>query len=147
MINLFLAKRFSFYKMLINGLEWCGLLYLWIIVMFLINCLEFHSDGTHSLQRIHWWASDVMLNFSKSDEKQTHLHLGWPKGEYIFIDSIPLTRNTHHYSPKKIWKSSLLLISLLQTAIHFVCYVIFGGNYTAVHKFGFGNFFFLCFWK
>ncbi len=27
---------------------------------------DVRSDGTHSLQRIHWWASDVMLNFSKS---------------------------------------------------------------------------------
>ncbi len=38
----------------------------------------FISGGTHSLQRIHWWASDVMLNFSKSvlKKKQTHLHLG-----------------------------------------------------------------------
>ncbi len=26
MINLFLAKRFSFYKTLIDGLKWCGLL-------------------------------------------------------------------------------------------------------------------------
>ncbi len=31
-----------------------------------ISCLDSHSDGTHSLQRIHWWASDVMLHFSKS---------------------------------------------------------------------------------
>ncbi len=31
-----------------------------------ISCLNSHSDGTHSLKRIHWWASDVMLNFSKS---------------------------------------------------------------------------------
>ncbi len=31
-----------------------------------ISCLESHSDGTHSLQRIHWWASDAMLHFSKS---------------------------------------------------------------------------------
>ncbi len=44
--------------------------YLWIIVRFLISCLNSHSDGTHSLQSIHWWASDVMLIFSKicSDE-------------------------------------------------------------------------------
>ncbi len=29
----------------------------------------------------------VILNFSKSvpTKKQTHLHLGWPKGEYILI--------------------------------------------------------------
>ncbi len=31
-----------------------------------INCLDSHSDGTHSLQMIHWWASDVMQNFIKS---------------------------------------------------------------------------------
>ncbi len=51
-----------------------------------ISCLDSHSDGTHSLQRIHWWASDVMLNFSKSVpmKKRAHLHLGWPEGEYIF---------------------------------------------------------------
>ncbi len=35
------------FKMLIDGLEWCGLL---------VDCDVFysHSDGTHSLQRIHW---------------------------------------------------------------------------------------------
>ncbi len=26
-----------------------------------ISCLDSHSDGTHSLQRIHWWGSDAML--------------------------------------------------------------------------------------
>ncbi len=26
--------------------------------------LDSHSDGTHSLQRIHCWVSDVMLHFS-----------------------------------------------------------------------------------
>ncbi len=49
-----------------------------------------HSDGTHSLQRIHWWASVVVLNFSKPIlmKKQTHLHLEWPgrvKFQQIFI--------------------------------------------------------------
>ncbi len=38
----------------------CGLLWCFI------SCLDSHSDGTHSLLRIHWWASDVMLHFSKS---------------------------------------------------------------------------------
>ncbi len=42
-----------------------------------ISCLDSHSDGTHPLQRIHWWASDVMLHFSKSD--------AWPEGEYIHL--------------------------------------------------------------
>ncbi len=51
-----------------------------------ISCLYSHSDGTHSLQRIHWCSNNVKLNFSKSVpvKKQTHLHLGWPEDEYIF---------------------------------------------------------------
>ncbi len=42
---------------------WTGVV--WIIVKFL-SAVWTHFDGTHSLQRIHWGASDVMLNFSKS---------------------------------------------------------------------------------
>ncbi len=30
-----------------------------------ISCLDSHSDGTHSLQRIHCWESDAVLHFSK----------------------------------------------------------------------------------
>ncbi len=45
---------------------WTGVV--WIIVMFL-SAVWTHSDGTHSLQRIHWWASDAMLHFSKSDKE------------------------------------------------------------------------------
>ncbi len=41
--------------MLIDGLGLCGLLW----------CFYQLFDGTHSLHRIHWWVSDVMLNFSK----------------------------------------------------------------------------------
>ncbi len=41
-------------------LEWCGLLWCFI------SGLTSHSDGTHSLQRIHCRASDVVLHFSKS---------------------------------------------------------------------------------
>ncbi len=69
-----------FHKTLIYGLEWCGLLW------FFISCLDSYCDGTHSLQRIHWWASDIMLNVSKSVmmKRQTHLHLGWPKCDFQF---------------------------------------------------------------
>ncbi len=77
-LDLFLQTcSFSLYKTLIDGLEMCGLFVYYCDVF--ISCLDSHSDGTHSLQRIHWWASDVMLNFSKSVlmKKQTHLHLGW----------------------------------------------------------------------
>ncbi len=50
----------------------------------IISCLDSHSDGTHSLQRIHWWESDVMLNFSKTVlmKKLTHLYLGCPDGQH-----------------------------------------------------------------
>ncbi len=59
------SKIFSFSlpKTLVNELEWCRLLVYYCDVF--ISCLDSHSDGTHSLQRIHWWASDVMLHFSK----------------------------------------------------------------------------------
>ncbi len=72
---------FWLHKTSIDGLEWCGLLVDYCDVF--ISCLDSHSDGTHSLQRIHWWASDEMLYFFKSvpTKKQTHLHLGWPEGE------------------------------------------------------------------
>ncbi len=66
-------------------MDWSGVDYLWIIVMFLLAVWT-HFDGTHSLQRIHWWASDVMLNLSKSVlmQEKTNVHQWWPEGEYIF---------------------------------------------------------------
>ncbi len=87
---------FSLYKMLTDGLEWCGLLVDYCDVF--ISCLDSHSDGTHSLQRIHWWASDVMVNYTICSDEQTssstswmawgwgHFHLTffnmcWPDGE------------------------------------------------------------------
>ncbi len=84
MINLFNKHIFLLHETLIDGLESCGLLMDDCDVF--ISCLDPHSDGTHSLQRIHWWASDVMLKFSTSVpmKKQTHQHLGWPEGEYIY---------------------------------------------------------------
>ncbi len=65
-------------------MDWSGVDYLGItIIDVFISCLDSHSDGT---TLIHWWASDVMLNFSKSVlmEKQTHLYFGWSGGELIF---------------------------------------------------------------
>ncbi len=44
-------QSFSLHKMFIDGLEWCGLLVVYCDVF--ISCLDSHSDGTHSLQRIH----------------------------------------------------------------------------------------------
>uniref|UniRef100_A0A8C2DTM1 ArfGAP with RhoGAP domain, ankyrin repeat and PH domain 3 n=1 Tax=Cyprinus carpio TaxID=7962 RepID=A0A8C2DTM1_CYPCA len=47
-----------------GSMVWSGVVYLWIIVMFLISCLDSHSD-----------ASEILQNFSKSVlmKKQTHL--------------------------------------------------------------------------
>ncbi len=74
---------FLLHKTLIDGLERCGLLVDYCDVF--ISCLDSHSDGTHSLQMIHCWASDVMLFLQIcSYEQKTHLLLGWPEGEYIF---------------------------------------------------------------
>ncbi len=56
----FLQTCHSLHDALTDGLECCGLL--WCC----ISCLDSHSDGTHSLQRIQWWASDGMLHFYKS---------------------------------------------------------------------------------
>ncbi len=83
------THRFLLHKMLIDRLDLCGLLVNYCDVF--ISCLDSHSDGTHSLQRIHWWASDVILqvDFSKSVlvEKQTlsWMAWGWVHIQQIFI--------------------------------------------------------------
>ncbi len=54
---------------------WTGEVWIIVCIVFII-CLDSHSDGTHSLQSIHWWASDAMLHFSKSDE-ETNSSTSW----------------------------------------------------------------------
>ncbi len=77
---------FSLLKTLTDGLEWCVLLVDYCGVF--ISCLDSHSDGTHSLQSIHWWASDAMLHFSKSDEETNSstswMTWGWVHFQHIF---------------------------------------------------------------
>ncbi len=105
-----------------------------------ISCLDSHSDGTHSLQRIHWSASDVMLHFSK---KQTHLHLRWPEGESILVLgwTIPLNdfsccicQNIHFahqkcasgvisYLEKICTFSKTAYLSKLSYIIHHICHI------------------------
>ncbi len=48
----FVSYKHLLHKTLTDGLEWCGLLVDYCDVF--ISCLDSHSDGTHSLQRIHW---------------------------------------------------------------------------------------------
>ncbi len=77
LVYIFYIYSFSLHKMLTSGVN-----YLWIIVF--ISCLD--SDGTHSLQRIHWRANEIRLNYLKSVlmNKQNHEHIRWPEGEWIF---------------------------------------------------------------
>ncbi len=57
---------------------WTGLVWITSEVLW---CLDSHSDGTHSLQRTHWWASDaVMLHFSKSFPMKKQWGKSWPNG-------------------------------------------------------------------
>jgi len=53
---------------------WTGVV--WITVMFLSDS---HSDGTHSLQSIHWWVMQCYISPNLM-QKQTHLYFGWPEG-------------------------------------------------------------------
>ncbi len=78
--ELFLYDGFVSYKhtafcfsMLTDGLEWCGSLVVYCDVF--ISCLDSHSDGTHSLKRIHWWTNDVMPHFSKSVPMKKHIYI------------------------------------------------------------------------
>ncbi len=54
------ACSFCLLQMLTDGLEWCGLLWCFYQTLILtapIHCrasIGSHSDGTHSLQSIHW---------------------------------------------------------------------------------------------
>ncbi len=81
MMDLFLPILQLFSSQLINW--WTGVICITCEVF--ISHLNSHSDGTHSLQRIHLWASGVMLHFFKSVLiRNKFIHLGWPEGEYIF---------------------------------------------------------------
>ncbi len=74
------------------------------------SCLDSDSDGTHSLQRIHWWATDEMLNVSKSVpiNKQKHLHLGCPEGELFLCESVIATIFSENFrNSSKIFKSTV----------------------------------------
>ncbi len=56
-------------------MDWSRVDYLWIIVRFLSDVC--HSDGTHSLQRIHWWGRDLMLNLKKNLKNSSTSWMPW----------------------------------------------------------------------
>ncbi len=76
------------FKLLSQDINWwTGVV--WIIVMFLSDS---HSDGTHSLQSIHCWDTDVILHFSKSDE-ETNSSTSWMSelsANFHFWSQLPL---------------------------------------------------------
>ncbi len=83
MMDLFLTNsQLSLHKILIDGLEWCGLLV--IIVMFLsavwtlILTAPIHCRGSTGEQVMQCYISPNLM------KKQTHLHLGWPEDELNF---------------------------------------------------------------
>ncbi len=85
---------FCLLQMLTDGLEWCGLLVDYCDVF--ISC--YHSDGTHSLQRIHLWTSDGMLHFSKSDEEtnSSTSWMAWGCGHFHLCLNYSFNSGTHH---------------------------------------------------
>ncbi len=67
-------------------MEWSGVDYLWIIVMFLSAVSFWRHPFT---AEDPWWRSDVMLHFSKSDEETNSsaswMAWGWVHFQHIFI--------------------------------------------------------------
>ncbi len=69
-----------------------------------ISYLDSQSDGTHWLQRIHKWAIDVMLHFSKSVHMKKQINLQWGKKVFSqppIVQVLPLKKmreacNFHH---------------------------------------------------
>ncbi len=56
MVNLFLTNMQLFALQDINN--WTGLVWITCVLFWcFFSCLDSHSDGTHSLQRIHWLAN------------------------------------------------------------------------------------------
>ncbi len=84
--------------------------------------LDYESDSLTIRPRLPY----VMLNFSKSVlmKKQSHLHLGWPEGEYIF--------STFSF----LGELFLLTIFFFFQITIFVCLLIFNDNlFTSNHCF------------
>ncbi len=80
LLNAFWSKAMSFCKKisidLIDRPKSCGLLVHYCDVF--IRCLNSHSDGTHSLQRTHWWASGAQWSISPNLFRWRKKYLGWP---------------------------------------------------------------------
>ncbi len=72
---------FSLHKMLTDGLERCGLL--WCFYQ-LFGLSFWRHPFTAEDPLVCKWCNATFLHIW-SDDKQTHLHLGWPEGEHAFF--------------------------------------------------------------
>ncbi len=82
MMDLFLTNKQLLTSQYVKW--WTGVV--WITCDVLISCFDSHSDGTHSLQRIHWWASNV-------HECYISPNLFWWRNKLIYIlDGLRLSK-------------------------------------------------------
>ncbi len=78
--------------MLTDGLESFGLLVEYCDVF--INCLDSHTNGTRSLQMIHYWASDVILKPTyildglRASMFSANFHFKWTLPSFISIEQV-----------------------------------------------------------
>ncbi len=100
-----------------------------LIIVIFLSAVSTNSDGSHSLQRIHCWESDVHFSKSVLMEKHTPQHLGMPEGElhlqkmYIIGWAIPLRLfSLHIFSGNKpttlFWKYALFCIRVKPMLSH-----------------------------
>ncbi len=90
-------------------MDWSGVDYVFV------SCLDSHSDGTHSLQRIHWWTTDVMLKFFKSVLMKKQTHMAWDLS--TFPTNLFLENDNHSLSShRKYHPSSLFNILVVRLA-------------------------------
>ncbi len=121
MIDLFL-KNTQLFTSQHQLMAWSCVNYLWIIVMFYqLFWLSFWRPF------IHWWANDVMLNFSSVSSEETNssrLRVGWPEGEqiFIFVCTITLTRNYYFKTNMELWYIDQSLFAKRSTLFHIQIY-------------------------
>ncbi len=109
---LFQTCSFWLHRTLTDGLEWCGLL-----VMFL-SAVWTHFDGTHSLQRII--GEQVMQCYISPNLFQwtNKLHLGWPEGEYIFSTFFFYFWVSYSFSMTTVAPSRVFSNKIVSPAVH-----------------------------
>ncbi len=113
--------------MLADGLECCGLLWCYY-QLFGLSFWRYPFTAEDALVRKRW-----NVNFSKPVQmnKQTHLHLGWPEGEYIFSQFWMLGEL---FLYGEVWMCWIIMVACLARIVMmlFSCYLDFPWNWNAV---------------